>query len=70
VLFIWNNSISKNNLFWILIIPTLAICSEIGQLLGFVPGVFDATDLLLYLLGMTLPFIFFKKSINLKNQIL
>lgn len=70
VLFIWNNSISKNNLFWILIIPTLAICSEIGQLLGFVPGVFDATDLLLYLLGMTLPFIFFKKSINLKTQIL
>tara|TARA_R110001606_G_scaffold370990_2_gene527654 strand:+ start:715 stop:1158 length:444 start_codon:yes stop_codon:yes gene_type:complete len=70
VLFIWNNSISKNNLFWILIIPILAICSEIGQLLGFVQGVFDVTDLLLYLLGMTLPFIFFKKSINLKIQIL
>lgn len=70
MLFIWRNSVSYKNLFWILIVPILAIVSEIGQIFGLVKGVFDFTDLLLYTLGMTLPFIFFKQSINLKIQTL
>lgn len=69
MLFIWQNSVSIKNIFWILIIPTLAISSEIGQLLGFVSGTFDFADLLLYVLGMTLPFLFFTKSINLNFKL-
>lgn len=70
ILFIWKNSVSLKNLFWILIIPILAIGSELGQFFGLITGTFDLTDLLLYIFGMTLPFIFFKKSINSKLQTL
>lgn len=65
MLFIWNNTVSVKNLFWVLIIPLLAIGSEIGQGLGLIPGTFDLADLLLYVLGITLPFLLFTKSINL-----
>lgn len=70
MLFIWSNTVSFKNLFWILIIPLLAIGSEIGQGLGLIPGTFDLADLLLYIFGMTLPFLLFNKSIylNLKLQ--
>lgn len=64
MLFIWQNSISKKNIIWILIIPFLAIGSEIGQLLGFVSGTFDYIDLVFYFLGMSLPFIFYRNSIK------
>ena len=66
ILFIWKNSVSLRNIFWILIIPGLAISSELCQRFTFITGTFDWTDLLLYIFGMTLPFIFFKKSINFK----
>lgn len=69
MLCIWNNTVSFKNLFWILIIPFLAIGSEIGQGLGLIPGTFDLADLLLYILGMTLPFLFFNKSINLNLKL-
>jgi hypothetical protein len=69
MLFIWQNSVSIKNIFWISIIPILAIGSEIGQLFGLVPGTFDFADLLLYLFGMTLPFMFFTKSINLNFKL-
>jgi len=62
MLLIWHNNISSKNAFWVLAIPTLAICSEIGQSLNFVPGTFDFFDLLSYIFGMTLPFIFFNKQ--------
>ncbi|EAR16287.1 MULTISPECIES: hypothetical protein [Robiginitalea] len=69
MLAIWRNSFSFKNAIWILIIPILAISSEIGQYLGLVIGTFDFADLLFYIFGMTLPFIFFTKTINLKFQI-
>jgi len=69
MLFIWQNSVSIKNIFWISIIPILAIGSELGQLFGLVIGTFDIADLLLYFFGMTLPFILFTKSINLKLQL-
>ena len=42
---------------------------ELGQLFGLVIGTFDIADLLFYIFGMTLPFILFTKSINLKLQL-
>lgn len=68
MLAIWQNSVSSKNAFWILIIPILAIGSEIGQLFGLVVGTFDFADLLFYIFGMTLSFIFFTKTFNLKFQ--
>ena len=70
ILLIWKNSVSFKNIFWLLIIPILAIGSELGQLFGLIIGTFDLTDLLLYILGIALPFIFFKQSINFKTQTL
>jgi hypothetical protein len=69
MLCIWNNVVCFKNLFWVLIIPLLAIGSEIGQGLGLIPGTFDLADLLLYILGMTLPFLLFTKSINLNLKL-
>ena len=70
ILLIWKNSVSLKNIFWILIIPILAIGSELGQFFGVLTGTFDLTDLMLYIFGMTLPFIFFKQSINFKLRTL
>lgn len=70
MLLVWHNSLNNKTFLWVLFAPLLAISSELGQLLGLIPGTFDIVDLILYLLGMTLPFIFFKNSIKLKLQIL
>jgi len=66
ILFLWKNEIKKENLFWILIIPIISISSELGQLIKLVPGTFDVSDLFMYFLGTTLPFIIYKKSITNK----
>ena len=68
MLFIWGNTICKFKFVWILIVPFLAIGSEIGQLFNYVSGVFDPTDVIFYILGMTLPFIFFYKINNLTSS--
>lgn len=65
VLFLWKNEIKYENLFWIFIIPILSIISELGQLAKLIPGTFDFSDLLMYLLGTILPFIIYRKSITL-----
>lgn len=66
MLCIWGNSITIKNFFWITIIPTIAIASEIAQYFKLLQGTFDPLDLLLYALGGTLPLIIFKNSINYK----
>ena len=45
LLLIWDNKISKHNIHWVLLIPSIAIFSEIGQLFEIVSGTFDITDL-------------------------
>lgn len=68
MLFVWKNSVSFKSIVWILIIPILAIGSEVGQLLSFMSGTFDFTDLVFYILGTILPFLFYHKSIKYKFQ--
>ena len=65
VLYLWKNEIKNENLFWIFIIPIISIISELGQLIKIVPGTFDSSDLLMYLLGTILPFIIYRKSITI-----
>ena len=69
LLVIWNNKISKHNVHWLLSVPTIAIVSEIGQLLGIVPGTFDILDLTFYIGGTGLPILIFTKKSTIKSQI-
>ncbi len=64
ILWIWKGEVDFKNIFWIIIIPLVAIFSEVAQLLNIVSGTFDLSDLFFYLLGVLLPFIFFNKSIT------
>ena len=63
---IWNFKMNAQSIFWIIIIPIIAILSEIFQFFGFVSGTFDIFDLMFYLLGFILPFILLKKQLNYK----
>lgn len=55
MLCIWNFRINTSSLFWISVVPLVAIFSELGQLFHMVPGTFDTSDLLFYCIGMILP---------------
>lgn len=68
ILFLWNNQLKKENMFWIFSIPIIAIFSEILQASYLLQGTFDTMDILLYLLGSILPFIFYNKSITVKHK--
>jgi len=56
ILLIWSESEVKKYLFWVLVIPSIAIISEFGQLANILPGTFDPVDIIFYLLGTFLPF--------------
>ena len=56
---IWNFTLNKKSIFWMTIIPLVAIFSEIFQIFDFIPGTFDFVDLSFYILGFILPFIIF-----------
>lgn len=60
---IWSNNINKRNLFWVFLVPFIAITSELGQLFNIVPGTFDAVDLTFYITGAISPFIFFTNNL-------
>ena len=67
LLIVWNNTISKHNIHWLLLLPTVAITSEIGQLFAIVPGTFDVLDLTFYLLGTFLPILIFNNAKTMKS---
>ena len=62
-LLVWNGIINRENVFWFLIFPFIAISSEIGQFFELISGTFDFLDLLMYVLAATLSCIIYKKSI-------
>lgn len=66
---IWKGIISSLNIIWMIIVPFVAVCSELGQLTGFVQGTFDLLDIIFYTLGSVMPLFLFKQSItyNLKS---
>ncbi len=59
LLVVWGNTISKHNIHWVLLVPLIAILSEIGQLIKLVPGTFDIVDLGFYLSSTALPILIF-----------
>jgi len=68
LLVVWDNVISKQNIHWLLLVPMIAILSEIGQLFKLVPGTFDIFDLTFYLGGTVLPILIFSNSKTIKSQ--
>ena len=68
LLVVWDNAISKHNIYWLLLVPIVAIFSEIGQLVEIVPGTFDIFDLIFYLWGTVLPILIFTNSKTIKSQ--
>ncbi len=68
LLVVWDNVISKHNIHWLLLVPMVAIFSEIGQLFEIVSGTFDIFDLLFYLLGTVLPILIFTNSKTPRNS--
>lgn len=68
LLIVWNNTISKHNIHWLLLLPTVAISAEIGQLFTILPGTFDILDLTFYLGGTILPILIFTNSKTIKPK--
>ncbi|WP_291151809.1 hypothetical protein [Flavobacterium sp. UBA7680] len=66
ILLVWKNNISRESVIWIFIIPFVSLLSEVLQAIKVIPGTFDKIDLVMYLLGTSLPFIFYKKTITQK----
>lgn len=64
---IWYDKEIKKSLHWTLIVPTIAILSELGQLAKIIPGTFDSVDLIFYIIGTISPFLITKYSI-IKTQ--
>tara|TARA_B110000977_G_scaffold96214_1_gene126947 strand:- start:3075 stop:3518 length:444 start_codon:yes stop_codon:yes gene_type:complete len=69
LLVVWDNVITKHNIHWLLLVPVVAIFSEIGQLFKIVPGTFDILDLTFYLCGTVLPILIFTNSKTIKSKI-
>jgi len=61
ILFIWDNKINSNSVFWLLTLPVICIFIEIGQYLNLNSGTFDIIDFVFYLIGSTLPLLLFTK---------
>lgn len=66
ILITWKNEINSSNLLWLISLPIIALLSEIGQFISIIPGTFDWTDIAMYLIGFTSPFIIYKKTLIIK----
>lgn len=64
LMFIWNFSINRKNIFYYLIIPLAAVSSEFYQLAGLIPGTFNYFDIISYLSGAILPVLIHLRKIN------
>jgi len=53
---IWKFKINRSSAFWIFLAPTIGLFSEIGQLIGLIPGTFDLVDLIFLIIAMAIPF--------------
>lgn len=70
MLSIWNFKLNIHSVFWIFLMPFIAIISEILQFFKIIPGTYDIWDLNFYILGTLLPLILNRKlidNLNTKN---
>ena len=55
--YIWAETAIKKSLPWILVVPIIAILSELGQTINLISGTFDIIDLLFYVMFSIIPFL-------------
>lgn len=67
MLIIWQDRLSKNSIFWIMLAPTIGIFSELGQIFKIIPGTFDIIDLTLILIATSVPILQTIKKQKLEN---
>lgn len=63
---LWNLKINYQSISWILLLPIIAIFSEIFQFIGCISGTFDFYDLIFYILGTFSPLLFYNKKIKIR----
>lgn len=63
MLWLWKNDRNPTTIFWIFLLPSIAIVSEVGQLFQLLPGTFDLVDILFYALGTLTPLKIYKPNI-------
>lgn len=49
LIYIWHDAKSKSKYLWMSLAPIIALGSELGQLIGVIPGTFDLADIALYM---------------------
>lgn len=62
ILLLNKNNLSKESIFWYMMIPIWAVISEIGQHFNLIIGTFDTIDFIFYLIGSLIPIIIFKNK--------
>ena len=65
ILNVWGNSINKQSIFWILMIPFIAILFEFLQLIHLMRGTFDIIDIVIYLIGFGVSILIFSSKKNI-----
>ena len=66
LLTLWDFNVNRQSAFWLFLAPTIGLFSEIGQLIGVVPGTFDFMDLVLLLIATLIPFLLVNNSKSIK----
>lgn len=69
ILLLWDFTINKQSIGWILLAPIVGLSSEVGQLIKIIPGTFDIVDLLLLLLAAILPLLSMKNKKSLASKL-
>ena len=59
---IFNKESVKTRTLWVSIIPLIGIISELLQLFGILPGVFDSLDLMAYTIPIVMYMVYIKRE--------
>ena len=65
---IWDFKLSRGNIFWFALLPSLALGSEVMQLFRVISGTFDCVDMLVYIIGFLVPLFIFNIDIKISNE--
>lgn len=66
LLTLWDFNVNRHSAFWLFLAPAIGLFSEIGQLIGLVPGTFDFMDLVLLIIATLIPFLLVDNSKSIK----
>lgn len=65
ILYIWRNTITRKNIVWIIVMPIIALTTELSQKYHLIKGTYDSNDILAYLIGFFLSCISFSNCFEI-----